>query len=47
MSDTNWKFPNLSRDLAMVGAGIVAAAALVGAGVGVAVDVLVHRHRKP
>lgn len=42
----SWKFPSLSRDLALVGAGIVVAAGVIGAGIGVAVDVLLHRHRK-
>jgi hypothetical protein len=35
----------MQRDLALIGAGLLAVAAIVGAGVGVAVDVLVHRHR--
>jgi F0F1-type ATP synthase membrane subunit c/vacuolar-type H+-ATPase subunit K len=39
------RFPVLQRDLALIGAGIIIAAALVGAGIGAAVDVLIHRHR--
>jgi len=35
----------LQRDLALIGAGIVVVSGLVGAAIGVAVDVLVHRHR--
>jgi hypothetical protein len=45
MRDANWRMPNLSRDLALIGGGIVAVAVAVGAVIGVAVDVLWHRHR--
>lgn len=43
--DGSWHFPSLSRDLAVIGAGIVVASAFVGAVIGVAVDVAIHRHR--
>lgn len=45
MADRSWQFPSLSRDLAIVGTAFLAVAALVGAGIGVAVDVAIHRHR--
>lgn len=43
MSERNFRFPSLSRDLTLIGAGIVVVSALAGAGSGVAVDVLRHR----
>ncbi len=45
MSSDGWRFPSLSRDLALLGGGIIAAALIVGASIGAAVDVLIHRHR--
>lgn len=45
VAQRNWRFPSMQRDLALIGGVIVVAAALVGAGIGVAVDVLVHRLR--
>jgi uncharacterized membrane protein len=45
MSDRNFRMPNLSRDLALIGGGIIAVAVAVGAAIGVTADVLVHRHR--
>lgn len=43
--DRSYRFPRMQRDLALIGGGIVVVAALIGAGIGVAVDVLAHRHR--
>lgn len=39
------RFPTLQRDLALIGGSIVVIAGLVGAGIGVAVDVAIHHHR--
>lgn len=44
--ERNWAMPSLSRDLAVIGTGIVAVAVFVGAAIGVAVDVLWRRHRR-
>lgn len=44
--DTPIHFPHLNRDLAILGGGLVGAVALLGTGIGIAVDVLVHRHRE-
>lgn len=41
----NWRFPDLGRDLAVIGLGLLAVAALAGALVGITIDVLWHRHR--
>jgi hypothetical protein len=45
VADSNWRFPDLGRDMAIMGGGIVVCAALIGAGIGVVADVLWHRHR--
>jgi UPF0716 family protein affecting phage T7 exclusion len=45
MDDRNWRFPNIGRELAIVGAVFLIVAGFVGALVGLAVDVLIHRHR--
>lgn len=45
VSRPSFRFPVLQRDLALMGGGLIAAAALVGAGIGVALDVAIHRHR--
>lgn len=42
---SSWHFQSLSRDLALIGGGIVVCAALIGAGIGVLADILVHRHK--
>lgn len=39
-------FRKLNRDLALLGVAIVALGGLIGAGIGIAVDVMVHRHRR-
>ncbi len=38
-------FPNLNRDLGVILGGLLASAVLIGAGIGVAVSVAIHRHK--
>jgi hypothetical protein len=49
VAESNWRFPDLGRDLAIISGAAVLVASLIGAGVGVAAvkawDWTVHRHK--
>ncbi len=44
-AERNFAMPSLQRDLAWIGAGLLATAAVIGAAIGVAADIAIHRHK--